>query len=738
MGTGFLGVIHFKRQQAKGVLSLRRQHASELFSLQNRLSDTLSIGRVDLAERQLTDMTLDPQVTALAVIDAQGTVVLANRPEWKGQHAATALPGYAMDEAQRSRDRQTSHVVMKEPFQLFGYAALDAAISSEELRPQSSNTLFILWDLSDRMTALKQDVVEEALTGWLVNVCIAIGLAALIHRLMIHRLRNLHHMMSQVGEGHLDVQWALKGDDEIDELGQAFDAMTRQLRSQQEALLDSEARLRKLLMQSPAPVAVFKRDGTLDLLSQSFSSSFGYAVEDAPSLDQMWARMLPDSEYSLEVREQWHQWMHQHSFGEGLIPRREYGILCKDRSQRIVDVQASLLGTYLVMTFHDLTDRVEAEHERARLESEVQHAKNLESLGTLAGGISHDMNNVLGAILGMASMLKIKHTHDRALAHALDTIEMAAQRGADLVKGLTAFARKGLETRRSFDLNEVVRQEGELLSHTTLQKIRVDMELEPGLPLISGDPSAIGSCIMNLCVNAVQAMPEGGVLGLRTRLHASHHVELTVSDTGTGIPPELLKRIFDPFFTTKPVGQGTGLGLALVASTLRAHGGSVDVDSAPGKGTCFTLRFPMSRDFATPEAPREPASSPGKGPLQVLVVDDDALVRQSIVATLSALGHDPIQASSVHQAMDQLRHNPLIDVLIMDHNMPDLTGGEGLRSIKAQWPKLPVIMASGHMDDQLHQILSQFPEVLLLPKPFALEALAQELDHVMGQKTRSS
>ena len=245
-------------------------------------------------------------------------------------------------------------------------------------------------------------------------------------------------------------------------------------------------------------------------------------------------------------------------------------------------------------------DRKANEEDRHQLLVELHHRQKLDSIGSLAGGVAHDMNNVLGAILGVASFLQETHASDPTLVKHLDTILRGGTRGRDLVKNLTDFARKGIEDPIAMDLNETVRREVELLAHTTLQKVRLDMDLEPALPRLVGDPSAIGGCLMNLAVNAVDAMPQGGTLTFRTRSLAKEWVQLEVSDTGHGMPPEVAEKAMDPFFTTKPVGKGTGLGLSMVYGTMRAHGGSVQLRSEPGKGTTILLRFPFPAGVPAP------------------------------------------------------------------------------------------------------------------------------------------
>jgi len=384
-------------------------------------------------------------------------------------------------------------------------------------------------------------------------------------------------------------------------------------------------------------------------------------------------------------------------------------------------------GPATLMFAQDLTERRKAEEERRKLETEVQHAQKLESLGGLAGGIAHDMNNVLSAILGMASLLQAKHGSDPALAKSFKVIESAAGRGRDLVKGLTDFARKGLQEPERMDLNALVQKELDLLVRTSRQRFTFDVHLEEGLPPIMGESSTLASAIMNLCVNAFDAMPRGGTLSISTRLEGDQ-VSLLVADTGEGIPPEILPRVTEPFFTTKPAGRGTGLGLAMVYGTVKAHGGSLAIQSQVGKGTQITLRFPASREaIAAPDAATLTPPAEVEPPLRILVVDDDELIRSILPDMLSHMGHRVDTATGGLDALQKLNGGLRPDLVILDHNMPGMSGADALPRILQVCPEVQVLIATGFLDTELKLLLADFPSVLTLQKPFSLIELRKIL-----------
>lgn len=418
--------------------------------------------------------------------------------------------------------------------------------------------------------------------------------------------------------------------------------------------------------------------------------------------------------------------------------RGEVRILRPDGSLRYLSTQAEVLlgrggeGLRVIRTLFDVTEQREAEREKRQLEAEVQHAQKLESLGLLAGGVAHDMNNVLGAIFMVASGLQEQRPEDEALMRSMDLVMSAAGRGRDLVRGLTAFGRKGVEEPAPVDLNELVQREVDLLRQTTLQKLEIIGDLAPGLPRVLGDASALANALMNLCVNAVDAMPEGGQLRLATRLLPEGRVALHVEDTGVGMLPEVLQRATEPFYTTKPQGKGTGLGLAMVYGVAKAHGGTLDIRSQVGEGTTITLTFPALG--AQAEAAQAGASKPAvAGPLRVLLVDDDDLIRSSVPDMLESLGHEVDSVASGLEAIHRLERGRPYDVVLLDMNMPGLNGLETLARLRLLDPDLPVIISSGYLEGEVESLLLGDPAISFLAKPFSLQELQKKLDRRAGR-----
>jgi PAS domain S-box-containing protein len=381
----------------------------------------------------------------------------------------------------------------------------------------------------------------------------------------------------------------------------------------------------------------------------------------------------------------------------------------------------------------DITERKQAEQALALLQAQLQQTQKMESLGSLAGGVAHDMNNVLGAILGLATAhLEIQPPGGPAF-RAFDTISKAALRGGKLVKGLLTFARQSPAEDRELDMNTLLREEVRLLERTTLSKVHLELDLAPGLRPIRGDASALTHAFMNLCVNAVDAMSASGTLTLRTRNVDNDWIEVVVEDTGSGMPQEVLDKALEPFFTTKGVGKGTGLGLSMVYSTVKAHRGQLQLQSEPGRGTCVTLRVPAWRPSAPevePEAVPVAAAvlAPSARSLRVLVVDDDELVQSSTVALLTLLGHSATAVFSGEAALVELDAGLAADLVILDMNMPGLGGAGTLPRLRARRPTLPVLLSTGRADQTALDLVQAHPHVTLLPKPFSMKDLQAYLD----------
>jgi signal transduction histidine kinase len=390
-------------------------------------------------------------------------------------------------------------------------------------------------------------------------------------------------------------------------------------------------------------------------------------------------------------------------------------------------------GWFVTAIIRDITERKQAEAERQKLQAQLQQSQKMEGLGTLAGGVAHDMNNILGAILGLASAHIGTQPTGSPLHRTLDTICKAAERGGKMVKSLLIFARQSPAENHKLDMNGILREQISLLERTTLAKVHLETDLAANLRPILGDASALTNAFMNLCVNAVDAMPANGTLTLHTRNVDNDWIEVVVEDNGTGMPKEVLEKAMDPFFTTKETGKGTGLGLSMVFSTVKAHRGQMAIESEPGQGTRVRLRFPACDQAASVQA--EPsvaeATVAPHGSLKVLLIDDDDLIQSSVLAILEFLGYTAVKiAPSGEAALALLEAGFEPDLVILDMNMPGLGGTGTLPRLRALRPEVPVLLATGRVDQTALTLASAHPGVPLLAKPFGLRELQKHLESI--------
>jgi PAS domain S-box-containing protein len=509
----------------------------------------------------------------------------------------------------------------------------------------------------------------------------------------------------------------------------AAEIQVRQLA--ESALRDSEERYRAVAQSAHDAIVTMDHTGLIVGWNRGAERIFGYAAEAI--LDQPLTRLMPE------------RYRDAHSFGKDRTNQAdapnirgdatELRGLRKDGSEFPAEISLSKWDAhdtwFVTGIIRDITDRKRAEEESAKLQAQLLQSQKMESLGTLAGGIAHDMNNILGAILGLASVNLEGQPQGSQAYRSFETIAKAATRGGEMVRSLLAFARQGQAEDRVLDVNAILQEEIRLLERTTFSKVRLEVNLAPGLHPIRGDAGALTHAFMNLCVNAVDAMPEHGTLTLRTRNVDRAWIEVAVEDTGTGMPKAVLDKAMDPFFTTKGVGKGTGLGLSMVYSAVKAHQGQIEIHSAPGQGTQVRMRFPACEPAAAvAESVTGTRSETSKRALKVLLIDDDEMIQSSVETILQVLGHAVVTTPNGEDALARIETGFVPDVVILDMNMPGLGGNGTLPLLRALLPETPVLLSTGRTDQVALDLAKTHPFVTLLPKPFSIKELQQRLDSI--------
>jgi PAS domain S-box-containing protein len=396
----------------------------------------------------------------------------------------------------------------------------------------------------------------------------------------------------------------------------------------------------------------------------------------------------------------------------------------------------------------DIAERKQIDAERRRLEEQLLQAQKMESLGRLAGGVAHDFNNHLTVITGYCDMLLACMEPGDIRREEVEEIRAAGVRAGTLTQQLLAFSRKQIAERKPVNLNEVVEESGKMLRRLIGENVEIVTTLDPALGLVVADRGQMSQILMNLSINARDAMPTGGTIQIETanveldrsdpRLHEDAapgpYVLLSVADTGVGMSPETVRHVFEPFFTTKGMGIGTGLGLSTVYGTVRQSGGWVHVDSRLGEGSRFRIYLPGVKEAApVRELPAAPVEVPG-GAETVLLAEDQVEVRRLALRILKSNGYRLLEASGGPEALALSRRYPgRIDLLVTDVIMPEMTGRELASRLRESRPQIKVLYVSGYTADVIGREGVLEAGVAYLPKPFTPAQLSIKVREVLGQ-----
>jgi PAS domain S-box-containing protein len=382
--------------------------------------------------------------------------------------------------------------------------------------------------------------------------------------------------------------------------------------------------------------------------------------------------------------------------------------------------------------------------ERRKIEAQLLRAQRMESIGTLAGGIAHDLNNILSPILMSIQMLQMK-MEDEGAQQWLQILQSNAERGADMVRQVLSFAR-GVEGERvTVQPKHLIKDVIGILRDTLPKSISIRFDVPSDLWVVSADATQVHQVLMNLCVNARDAMPQGGELSIRAenvtlddsyaRMHLEakpgRYVQVTVSDTGVGIPAETVSRIFEPFFTTKEVGKGTGLGLSTALTIVRSHGGFINVYSEPNRGTQFAVYLPATKSAADEQRRARPDLPSGRGEL-ILVVDDEDSILQITKGTLETFGYRVLTAGDGTEALGlYAQHRGEVAAVITDMMMPFMDGPATIRALQKMNPQVKIIAASGLAANDKAAEAASVGVQMFLPKPYTAEKLLKALAEVL-------
>jgi len=516
-------------------------------------------------------------------------------------------------------------------------------------------------------------------------------------------------------------------------------------REWQSALQESQARFRRFFEESPIGVALVAEGGMLAECNPAFLKMIG--SDAAQILAQPLDRFVVGVQGSLE--------QNLARVASGEVAGMTQEVKLKASSDRELTAQIyirrleadDVTGAKLILHFIDLS-------EQKNLEARFAQSQKMQAIGQLAGGVAHDFNNLLTAMIGFCDLLLLRHKPGDASFADIMQIKQNANRAAGLVRQLLAFSRQQTLQPRVLNLTDVLVELSNLLRRLIGENIQLSMNHSRDLGLVKADQGQIEQVIINMAVNARDAMPSGGKLtittsnfSLKAPLRREHDevppgdwVTIEIADTGTGIPPEIIGRIFDPFFSTKEVGKGTGLGLSTCYGIVKQTGGFVFVDSEMGRGTKFTVYLPRHVRTAEEvvEAQKQEASEKIAPDLTgagvIMLIEDEDAVRMFASRALKNKGYTVVEARSGDHALEVIKtHTGKIDLIVSDVMMPGTDGPTTLKEIRRQRPNIKAVFISGYSEDRLKESFETGEAVHFLPKPFSLKQLAEKVKEVLKE-----
>ena len=577
----------------------------------------------------------------------------------------------------------------------------------------------------------------------LVAVIGVIGISILITR----SIQELASGVEQLEQGKWGRSLRVYSRDELGKLTESFNKMSRTIMEQQEEVSKYTRQLQTLSENAPFGMVMIDKDGTFKYINPKFRELLGYDLNDIPNGKTWFRRAYPDPTYRHHVISTWIDDLE--GFKSGEKRPRTFTVTCKDGTEKIINfIPVQLETGENLIACEDITELKRAEEEKAVLHEQLRQSQKVEAIGRLAGGIAHDFNNLLTVIKGYSQLSSFELKEGDPLRVNIDEIQNAAERAASLTRQLLAFSRRQVMEMKVLDLNTLLRDLEKMLRRVIGEDIEMVIQLAEDLGRVRADVGQIEQVIMNLAVNAKDAMPSGGKLTIETanveldesyaRSHVEvrhgHYVMFSVSDTGVGMTPEVRERIFEPFFTTKEMGKGTGLGLSTTYGIVKQSEGHIWVYSVQGKGTTFKIYLPrvnepleeIRKEVLKEELPR--------GNETILIVEDEEDVRKLAGKILEKQGYRILESFNGDDALVacERRKSP-IHLMLADIIMPGMSGSELAKLLKPLYPEIKILYMSGYTDNAVvrHGVLEK--GVNYIQKPFTMEGLARKVREVLDK-----
>lgn len=706
-------------------LEIRAQQTSDQL---NYIAEVLlNKGDLNSVQRIVENVSTDRGILFIAIVDSAMVVLASSEHDLLrlpiSQHQSN--PGL-LDELRKAIDgRKTAflHNPDRGHFEIVAPITLPSGSGTQPLSVGAVNIVFkddpLIWN--PRRNFWRH--LQLALTLTTFGIAILYGL---LRRWVTSPLEQLTRASERLGAGELGIQTSIRSSNEIGRLAATFNAMSASLAEQRRAIQTSEERYLRVFHSSPARLIVVDAAGAIADVNETFLEEadghsdrafwIGKPVVDIPFIKM--AKLEPEIRHLFQKAAPVRRWKVSIS-----LPGKSHLGFFNFSGAPLFDGEGRLTGA--VIAVEDITTE-------QTLETQLIQSQKMESLGVLAGGVAHDFNNILTGILGYASLLKMRLSPGDPTLTAVDVIEKSGLRAKALIQQMMGFARRTAPIKMAVGVNGLVAEIVPLLEKGIIgQAASIQVELDPSAPKIWADSGQIHQAVMNLCMNAKDALPpEGGTIFLRTRsrfLPSSTNpqrqeewVEIIVEDTGSGIDPELLPRIFEPFFTTKGVGKGTGLGLSVTYGIIKEHGGELIARSEMGKGSVFTIALPSAR-----EADRSPEEEAPEILLEgahrkILLVDDEAILLEMGKKILEEKKFKVLTAERGEEAIEVYRKRGReISLVILDIMMPGMGGWKTYARLREIDPQVKVLLTSGYGGtEERPELVGALP---FLKKPYRVE-----------------
>lgn len=698
-------------------------------------------------QRDVAGLGQYPSIKIALLINSVNRVAASTRLGLLDRPYNPASTGLSLRQLQLVNDTAAPTVWLNDDeTEMTGLVRICRVVGIDSQPDERCGVLLIREDLTTRFGELEGALLQQLLSSMAGTIILSLVIVALLYWSVVRRLEVMMRTAMDFGRGRSSVRVPVVGLDEIASIGRAINLMLDRVTATQRRLRNRQAHLSALFDDNAEGLIVINRHGIITEFNRAAEAIFGYQTDQVIGEN---VKLLMPEEHAA----------HHDTTLDNYVETRRGKVIGKaplitegrHRSGRLVPVKISISEVRsaeelaFIGSVTDLT-------EMRRLEEQAQRAQKMEAVGALTGGIAHDFNNLLGIIIGNLDMLRRQVAEDPALLKRVEKAIKAATRGSALTGKLLNFSRQRPERVESVSLHEVINGIDELLDHSLTSRIGLQVSLDEDLPPILVDPSSMQDALVNLVLNARDAMPDGGNIDVSARQRTlsgeipgqlvlgndqGAFVEVCVRDGGTGIEHDVLQRIFEPFFTTKATGKGTGLGLAMVYGFIQRSSGALAVNSTPGEGTQFCLYLPVAEGTtgAEPADATEYGAAVAKEGERILLVEDEDELRELTAAELCSLGYSVVEAVDAQQAMEILSADHRFALMFSDVVMPGAMDGLALADcVSEQYPELVVLLTSGYTGrvSQSGESLRRW-ERRILSKPYSFEQLANRVREALDE-----